>query len=452
MIKSNNPILVGKLYKDNENIFMRKNFDDIQSISQLEFNVLNKMDGTLSLDEISDECNIDISVVKKISKKYSKNVFSLYKWNKICWCEDCHTYVIGNKCGICERKVRKLVFSPPCDPTLCFDEERKMINKKAKEFGIDMPDKAFYLINCGVKEGDFFWEVAYSGEIIFRINFSGKDFNTWEFSVLHPKEEIQLLQRMLNTSEEMNKMIISNQKYQNEKISDAKAIINYAYTFFETKPLLYYSTGKESSVIYSLLKEMNKEANILTVTTGIDFPEDVEFMKKRIKEISKEKNFTCHFFESDENEAIDYLNKIGKLSILDPWCRLLIKKKQKNIATQKIYDGKNFIAFEGTRQYETNFRRSNTCINILKEYPNQVWVSPIIDWTSLEVWLYLYSHNEPINPIYTLGFQRTTCWLCPAVPPFSILLSQKRYPELWEKIRGCKLEAFENNNDKDIIY
>jgi len=54
--------------------------------------------------------------------------------------------------------------------------------------------------------------------------------------------------------------------------------------------------------------------------------------------------------------------------------------------------------------------------------------------------------------MYFLGFQRTTCWLCPVVTPYAIKLSEEAYPELWQKISGCEFEAFGNDGDKNTIY
>ena len=448
------PVLLGKIHCDNGRTFLRNNFDEIVHVEKDDAIVLKEMNGYLSFEEIAQKCGYDKDIVENVFDKYKgkRSLVSLYEWNSLHWCSNCHTYVTDVKCGICKKKTQKLIFSPPCDPSLCSPAERALINEKANECGLQMPDDAFYIVNTGVYNGEFFWEVAYSGKVIFRLDFSNEEPSSWSINLLVEKIEILQLPLSCDSQEQMQRVFLANALKQEFLISNAMDFIEYAYGIFNSKPLLYFSAGKESMVIYSLLKHMKKNANVLTVTTGVDFPEDYQFMRQMQKVLSQDEQFTNYFFESDGNEAIEYLNSVGKLSISDPWCRLLIKKKQKNLGTKHIYHGENFVAFEGTRWYETNFRRSNPMVNILQEYPNQVWVSPIIGWTSFDVWVYLLSKQELVNPVYSLGFQRTTCWLCPAVNPYAIYLSKKYYPDLWDKIKDCKLDAFAGKDDREVIY
>jgi phosphoadenosine phosphosulfate reductase len=39
--------------------------------------------------------------------------------------------------------------------------------------------------------------------------------------------------------------------------------------------------------------------------------------------------------------------------------------------------------------------------------------NPILDWTSFEVWLYIYFNNLVINNAYKKGSQRVGCLCCP---------------------------------------
>ena len=91
-------------------------------------------------------------------------------------------------------------------------------------------------------------------------------------------------------------------------------------------------------------------------------------------------------------------------------------------------------------------------MNYIKDYAQQVWIHPIAEWTSFDVWLYIFAHKLPINPVYNKGFQRTTCWLCPIVNPFHLRCSRKYYKELWSKIPECKLEAFGEDKTKDLPF
>ena len=175
------PVLLGKIHCDNGRTFLRNNFDEIVHVEKDDAIVLKEMNGYLSFEEIAQKCGYDKDIVENVFDKYKgkRSLVSLYEWNSLHWCSNCHTYVTDVKCGICKKKTQKLIFSPPCDPSLCSPAERALINEKANECGLQMPDDAFYIVNTGVYNGEFFWEVAYSGKVIFRLDFSNEEPSSW---------------------------------------------------------------------------------------------------------------------------------------------------------------------------------------------------------------------------------------------------------------------------------
>ncbi len=79
---------------------------------------------------------------------------------------------------------------------------------------------------------------------------------------------------------------------------------------------------------------------------------------------------------------------------------------------------KNFpngvLSFIGQRKYESEARHDKPRIWNNPWTPGQTGASPIQNWNSLHVWLYIFLKEEPFNVWYTRGLDRIGCFLCPA--------------------------------------
>lgn len=450
------PILTGRLnYIDDELATLTGNLGDVVGLNSNEYRILKLMNGFYSFKEIASSVNISTDEVISIYNKFrgERKLSTLAEWNQVGWCENCQVHVAGSICSLCNGNVKKIVFAPPCDPFICFDEERKFIvSILSSKFGIDLPEDTFFLANNGSKNNTFFWEVEYRGSIILKIDFISVDEQTWEYKLMADSSSITKGKNILLNKETVKKTIEANKSRQKTLFDTSTAFIKESINFFNTKPLIYFSGGKESMVMLSLFERLKIKANIITVTTGVDFPDDVGFTMDFKKKIDANPNFKYYLYEGYGQSILDTLNEKKVLSAKDPWCRVDFKRDLKNKGTNDIYKGNDFVACEGSRWYENDFRRRHTKVNLIKNYQHQVWIHPIAEWTALDVWLYIYEQEIPVNPIYAKGFQRTTCWLCPIVNPFHLQCSKKYYPELWDKIKDCKLEAFGDDKTSDLPY
>jgi phosphoadenosine phosphosulfate reductase len=79
---------------------------------------------------------------------------------------------------------------------------------------------------------------------------------------------------------------------------------------------------------------------------------------------------------------------------------------------------KNFpegvLSFIGQRQYESSQRYEKGNVWRNPWVPGQIGASPIQNWPSLLVWLYLFQQKAEHNALYEKGLERIGCWLCPA--------------------------------------
>lgn len=457
MKQDNNPIVTGRLTRAREDFDMiTGHAGDVLRLKPGEYELLKQMTGFKTMEEIAKDNGITVDKVKEVFDRYyaeKRMVTTLKEWNSLSWCDTCKTYVSGEQCGICGSHVKRLVFAPPCDPFICFEEERSFLVSRFKQhFELEFPENALFIAANGCEDNVFFWEVAYKGEIILRIVFKDLDEKNWDFRLLVDKEKIEIDQSHVFDEAMLKRMIDANSTYQKYLVDTAEALILESNEFFYNKPLIYFSGGKESLVMLLLYSHLNVDANVLTVATGVDFPDDIAYTRDIREKLDKNKNFKFYFYEGDEEKVLSVLREKKVLSAKEPWCRNDFKEKLKNVGTKDIYGGTDFVAAEGSRWYESDYRRRFPKIDYIKRYQYQAWIHPLAEWTSFDSWIYLFKNEVPMNPVYKKGFQRTTCWLCPIVNPYHILCSRKHYPELWNKIPECRLEAFDNDKTKDLPF
>jgi 3'-phosphoadenosine 5'-phosphosulfate sulfotransferase (PAPS reductase)/FAD synthetase len=130
------------------------------------------------------------------------------------------------------------------------------------------------------------------------------------------------------------------------------------------------------------------------------------------------------------------------------WCRSKLKYPIRNAAVEKLYPHGVSVACEGSRWYENDFRRSHPRVNVITNITGyrdarQIWAHALADWNGFDIWSYIHSHDLPVNPLYELGYQRTTCWSCPLVNPFHLMQSRRQHPELWNLVADVDIQGFE---------
>lgn len=83
--------------------------------------------------------------------------------------------------------------------------------------------------------------------------------------------------------------------------------------------------------------------------------------------------------------------------------------------------------------------------------PNKIQLKPIVDWTDNDVWEYIRKYDLPTNPLYSEGFNRVGCMICPKsnfTRNYGMLI---RYPKLIDCVINAR-ERGHNNNIDWIVY
>jgi 3'-phosphoadenosine 5'-phosphosulfate sulfotransferase (PAPS reductase)/FAD synthetase len=198
-------------------------------------------------------------------------------------------------------------------------------------------------------------------------------------------------------------------------------------------------------VMAHLFQTLGQEANLVFAATGFDCPEDLEFIGTLQAKLSGWDKVHLHVHFGNETQAWQALERCGPITLTNPWCRRILKYPNRDAVITRLYPNQAFIAFEGSRWYENDFRRSHPQVMLL-DIPGysraHYWALPLAPWNGLDIWSYILQHNLAINPLYFEGFQRTTCWICPLVNPYHLHRSRELYPELWRKVAAASHAAF----------
>jgi len=177
-----------------------------------------------------------------------------------------------------------------------------------------------------------------------------------------------------------------------------------------------FSGGKDSTVAL----ELARRAGITTayfVNTGLEFPETLEFVGKH--------DLQFRLFGGDFWNKV---RKAGPPKKDNRWCCECLKLEP--VKEWRAKAGP-CVTVQGNRWYESFARAGLPPVAVNPFNPAQMNISPIRNWRALEVFLYIWWRELPINPLYELGFERVGCWMCPAMLESESERVKALHPELY---------------------
>lgn len=197
--------------------------------------------------------------------------------------------------------------------------------------------------------------------------------------------------------------------------------------------LVSFSGGKDSTVVSHLVRLALNNPSILHIfgDTTLELPKSYEYVKR----FQEDNPFTPFFEErNEENNFFEMCEEIGPPSRVKTWCCSIFKTGP--MGTTLANFDENILTFLGLRRGESVSRSKYKKISQSPKILKQIVASPIIDWTDLDVWLYILSENLDFNDSYRQGFARVGCWVCPNNGTWSELLSSIYNSEEYDKWYG----------------
>ena len=176
-----------------------------------------------------------------------------------------------------------------------------------------------------------------------------------------------------------------------------------------------FSGGKDSIVLLDLVKKALPKDEFVVVfgDTQMEFPDTYNVVDEVEAQCKAE---GIRFYRAKSHmEVFDSWKQFAPPSRVLRWCCSVHKSTPQVIKLREVLEKDDYsgMAFVGVRGAES-IRRSEYDFesNGMKQ-KGQRSANPILDWTSYEVWLYIYANHLVINKAYKMGSQRIGCLCCP---------------------------------------
>jgi len=182
-----------------------------------------------------------------------------------------------------------------------------------------------------------------------------------------------------------------------------------------------FSGGKDSIVIYDLVKRAGVKHGVYFNQTTIDPPEIYQFIRQYYPEVIWEKPKKSMFM-------------LIKTRACPPSRRI-----RYCCSELKEIHGTGRVVVTGVRRSESVNRRTRQEYEVSKRNPKTRYCNPIVTWSEKDVWEYIRMNNLPYPSLYDEGYTRIGCIMCPLQGYKGILLDAIRYPKHY----NAYLKAFE---------
>ncbi|MEG6520866.1 phosphoadenosine phosphosulfate reductase domain-containing protein [Desulfotomaculum sp. 1211_IL3151] len=176
-----------------------------------------------------------------------------------------------------------------------------------------------------------------------------------------------------------------------------------------------FSGGKDSIVLLELVKKALPKSGFVVVfgDTGMEFPDTYHVIDKVEEQ--------CHADQIEFYRACSHIKPeeswrlFGPPSRVQRWCCSVHKSAPQTLKLREVLGKNDYIGmdFVGVRAHESATRADYNYENYGKKQRGQYSHNSLLEWTSAEVWLYIYTHGLVINEAYKKGNSRAGCLFCP---------------------------------------
>jgi len=215
---------------------------------------------------------------------------------------------------------------------------------------------------------------------------------------------------------ELSKLIESNSHvlklYESVSLKFLKRFRDWADTV-----IIPWSGGKDSTAALLLALKVfgSKKVTAIYANTGLEFPWTLEYVEK----VTKLLNVKVYTVYVGLNEELRRGRSLPTHS--NRWCTgLKINAIEK--AVNELAQGNTLVVI-GDRDAESERRGRRPLAKFIAS--DRLIVAPIKLWSAAHVQLYLTLNNIPLNPLYTIGFYRIGCYICPALRSWEVYLMMR---------------------------
>lgn len=191
-----------------------------------------------------------------------------------------------------------------------------------------------------------------------------------------------------------------------------------------------FSGGKDSQVVLDLCTRAipSTEFEVIYSDTGYELPTSLSLYKD-VQEYYNNKYPDLKFSIAKNHESVlNYWDKIGTPSDTHRWCCSIMKTAPlyRTLKVNNSNKQAKVLTFDGVRAEESLKRGSYMRIGKGK-HTTITNAHPIIDWNTIEIFLYLFEHKLPVNKAYRYGKARVGCLICPFSSRWDDMIASRKF-------------------------
>ena len=229
-----------------------------------------------------------------------------------------------------------------------------------------------------------------------------------------------------------------------------KKVFNIYISYRKKVDIFYvaFSGGKDSVVALDIVQRAlpHNEFKVVFGNTDMEFPTTTELVQKLSRKCSDE---GIEFLEAASNmTSKESWNIFGPPARKVRWCCTVHKTAPViNMLSDKFANGKlRCVMITGVRGDESVSRSGYDEMSMGKKMAGQYSFHPILEWSSAEIYLYIYSQGLLLNDAYKYGFNRVGCIMCPNSSEKHEYIKRQCFPELVDEYS----ERITQNSAKDL--
>lgn len=250
--------------------------------------------------------------------------------------------------------------------------------------------------------------------------------NRMDFESLAEKQEKMTKQKMAIVKEDCESfdiMPLSEAEKQGKTVLKATKIDYFLASF---------SGGKDSQVVLDLCTRAlpPDSFQVIYSDTGYELPSSLDLYEE-VQKYYHEQFPTLKFSTARNHESVlNYWDKIGTPSDSHRWCCTIMKTAPlyRMLKVPGTNKQAKVLTIDGVRAEESVRRSAYERIGKGK-HTNITNAHPIINWNTIEIFLYLFKYKLPINLAYRMGKARVGCIVCPFSTAWDDMIVKNNYPK-----------------------